>query len=491
MQKLISKYAVAAHLAFIAVSPLVLLPFFGSEAIANAILYLTLFGAVWVVMEPSRRKGEHLHNARERSAREIFADPLLWAVSFFVLLAAVRWLNSGIELAFNPENFEWYAKDPCVAILPSCVNGSGKIEFACALGALVIIMGIRHSTGRSARVAFLFIGCVIAAIASIVSVKCVDFGNTQSLYSIGCDYLAPSWPGTIFGFWMLAGVVALSGAIADDWKGLGLVFAFAIGGAGLGLFAFAPIATIAIFAIALSITILVSFGWVVGQKKGLGAFKFFGMTIVAIACGVILAMTMLPDALISQKIDSAMALEVFPEEFLKNRETLSSIAARVFKENLWIGTGLGTFQIDVRLNASRADLSVLPAVKTIVNAMNGWLNLAAERGLVGIVAFLIPVVMLIVSFIVKIPGAVFKTVFIPGALLPFISLIVAILVGFYDTSLFSSSGIMAIAAFLALASVSIPQSKKMTISKQDNKESAESKDSDDNNPNSERQVENG
>ena len=460
MHKLITKYATAAHLALLAVSPLVLFPFFSPEAVANAIFYLSLYCLLWVFFEPSRRRGEYLHNSRRRAALEIFSDPILWLMLLFAILAGIRWLNGGIALAFDVENFVWVAKEPPVSILPASAEGHGKIEFAAALAAVVIVQGLLHAIGKSARVAFLFIGSFVAAIAAIIAVKTIDFNNAKLLASLGQSFLAPSFVGTIFGLWMLCAITALTGAIADEWKGFGFPFAFAIAGSALGLLAFAPPAIITVFLIMAIIAIFLFLGWVASEKRALGALKFLGIISISIAFSVLLALSILPDGLLAAKIEPFEKLEIFPSVILQERQVLAKIASKVWSENLWIGTGLGTFSLDVRFNAQPADWDILCTVRE--NAMNGWLNLAAERGLVGIVAFAIPLIMLVVAFIRRIPGTIRKTVFMPGCYLAFAALALIAAVTFFDTSLFSSSGVMSMSAVLALGVASIPPKRKET-----------------------------
>ena len=89
MQKLISKYGLAAHLALLAVAPLFLFPFLPGESVATVELWLSGFTLVWLLMEPSRRNEEMLHDARMRVAGDIARDPLFWA-----LLGAVHGLSA-------------------------------------------------------------------------------------------------------------------------------------------------------------------------------------------------------------------------------------------------------------------------------------------------------------------------------------------------------------------------------------------------------------
>ena len=101
MQKFIAKFGCAAHLAVLTVAPLFLFPFVEREMLAVVMLWLSLPAALWAILEPSVRGGEHLHNARRRVLRGMLRDPLLWALLVVVVITGVRAVNVGIALAYD------------------------------------------------------------------------------------------------------------------------------------------------------------------------------------------------------------------------------------------------------------------------------------------------------------------------------------------------------------------------------------------------------
>ena len=96
--KIISKYGLAAHLGFLAASPVAFAPFLDASALGRLILWLSLFTVVWILFDPSLRMGEHSADARKRVATELVRDPFLWFFILVAVFAVVRWLNSGIVL---------------------------------------------------------------------------------------------------------------------------------------------------------------------------------------------------------------------------------------------------------------------------------------------------------------------------------------------------------------------------------------------------------
>ena len=82
----------------LAVAPLFLFPFCGAPAIASVLLWLSLAGVWWILMEPSLRGGEMLHDARRRVWRAVGRDPLFWTLLVVVAITGVRALNTGIAM---------------------------------------------------------------------------------------------------------------------------------------------------------------------------------------------------------------------------------------------------------------------------------------------------------------------------------------------------------------------------------------------------------
>lgn len=130
MQKLISKYGLAAHLGIITAAPLVLFPLCSAAAIGVSMLYLALVGAIWVIMEPSRIGREMPHNARERVIRTIVRDPLFYALLLLAGFAAVRALNQGVGMSYDLELQSWAFRDAPRRFSPGASRARPFCRFA-------------------------------------------------------------------------------------------------------------------------------------------------------------------------------------------------------------------------------------------------------------------------------------------------------------------------------------------------------------------------
>ena len=107
IQKAITKYGLALHLAMLAALPSALAPFVSDHALGRTVLWLSFLGALWIFIEPSIRQGEHLSQARVRVLNGIVRDPVVWFFALLVFFTGVRWLNSDIELVYDSEKVSY------------------------------------------------------------------------------------------------------------------------------------------------------------------------------------------------------------------------------------------------------------------------------------------------------------------------------------------------------------------------------------------------
>lgn len=458
VQKFLSKYAVAAHLALLAVSPLFLFPYYPWGVVAEVVLWLSAFALAWVFMEPSRHADEMLHDARARVASEVLRDPLFWVMGILVLLAALRWINSGVELAFDTENMRWHMTDPTFAALPSAMAGVGKFEFAVALSAWIILIGIRHSLGRQARLSFVLTAASLAALAAVIAISLTAYDHRVALAAAKAKFLSPSFVGAVFGVYALAAVVALSGIIEARWKHFGWIAALAVGGTFSGAFLFAPAVSVLLYAAVAVFTAFLCMGWLGTVSKGVNSMRFFAILFIGVTLGVVIIICIAPDAIVESRIAEIKSLSLFSKDFFDLRTTLSKIATKTWSGAKWLGSGLGSFSTQTRFVADKADWKVIAYARPA--AFNAWWHLLSERGLVGAITLAVPLGFLSFSIFRRIPLILGNRFFLPGFWLGFAVLGVAITENFYDVSFLRPEALLAIAAFLAISAGSLPPLKK-------------------------------
>jgi hypothetical protein len=240
VQKLIAKYAQAAHLAILAVAPLVACVFFGENTAATMTLWLSAVSAVWVLMEPSIFRRERPHEARSRVARAIALDPVFWASLVMVAVCALRWLNTGVEMAYNAEEGNWFVNSPFFEFMPGSVKGSGYMPFAATVAFTVILQGCRHAMGRAARTSYFLISSFLAGISAVLMIVLVNGGYAGAVELSKCSSVKPSYLGAAFVIHFFSGLAAMAGAFERKWNGAVFIALFSLGGSAAGVFAFSP-----------------------------------------------------------------------------------------------------------------------------------------------------------------------------------------------------------------------------------------------------------
>ena len=457
MQKLIAKYGLAAHLAILAVAPLFLFPFCATGTVAWALVWLTLPTALWTVLEPSLRGGEHLHDARRRVVKAVFRDPLFWASLVLVVFTGFRAFNSGISLSYNAEVSVWHVSSPVFPILPGVVGSAGDLSFAVALASMILLQACRHSLGRSARMAFLLLASFLSGLAALIALVALHEGATGALALLPSDGgTTRSFIALAFGLQLIGGLVALIALTEYRWRSSFFLLLPAIGGNAAGLFAFAPPYLSAAFAAAgvLTLAYVLVFSFLaLSSSDGFNLMVTGG---IALVLGGLLVAAILPKAVMDERMAAFTVFALFPERFWEIRGVLSAVAFKSWISHIWIGTGIDSFPLDFRFAAHAADWVALPRGATAV--ANGWWLLLAERGLVGAVFFILPFGFLLFSYVRRLVGGVrTRALPHPACLIAPVALVLFVATGFVDCSLLRAEALMAMCAYLAVSAAAFPR----------------------------------
>ena len=466
MQKAISKYGLAAHLALLAVAPLFLFPFCGDEWIGHALLWLSLQSFLWILMEPSRRQGEMLHDARYRVFTSIFKDPLFWFSLVLVAIAFVRWQNGGVGMAYDAENSVWSLAQPSLPFLPGSRTGSGYLPFVVVVAVSVLMQGGRHALGKSARGCFLFIASTLAGFAAIIATVSAACGHVGALAATECQMTDASFAGNGFGLHLAGAMVALVIAFDRKWKRAMPLMIVAVAGCGVGLYVFSPDFVIVAYAAAAVLSLVFSLVYAQRKVGGLVAPKCLSILLISVAAGVVLTMGVVPASVKEARFAflSQENWKLLSDDFMAARESLSSIALAVFKEHAWLGTGLGSFGLDIRFQATDADWTRFVSAQQ--GALNGWWQLIAERGISGAIFFVSPLFFLLWTYVLRAVEAVRRlfvagrlgdvTAFQPTCALGPIVLAATVACGFIDHSFWRPETMMAVATVFAMSGSSFP-----------------------------------
>ena len=394
MQKIITKYGLAAHLAIVATAPLFL-----SE---TAILWVASLAMVAILLEPSRVGSEMVHDARKRVARCIFRDPLFWVGLVLIVVAAVRALNSGVTLTYDAEESKWALSSPRAPVLPGCVDGLGLWHFTLAYMALVVVIGCRHALGRSARAAF----SLMASFGGGAAVFCWLFAVRNDIQflvrEVSCLQTDPTYLGPTYGICWLLGMGALATVFEQRWWSSLPLAVVGVCGSALGLFVFSPPRLFVLYAASALLLLLYLFVYLrikVSKTADFRCLVVWGMSMVF---AVVLAMVVVPETVLQDKAEPFLTGGFLTNEFLAARQVLSRISFDVWRANPWLGTGLGSFNIDMNLLARPADWKVITALQSA--PLNGYWLVLAERGVVGAFLLVVPLAMMLITYLRRLIG---------------------------------------------------------------------------------------
>ena len=461
MQRFLAKYGLAAHLALLAVAPLFLFPFCSDAAIAATVLWLTLFAFVWSFLMPSVRAGERLHAARSRVVASVVRDPLFWTSLALAAFAGLRALNDGVRMAYDAEAGAWALAETSSPYFPGCTEGAGFLPFAAAIALVAVFVATRQSMGRSARGAFLLMGSSAAGLASVVFLVAAHLGSASCARLTAFPNAAASFVGVAFGLHFLVGAAALFAAFEHKWASATLVAPLAVGGTAAGAFAFAPPAFAASFGLAALAVFALAFVCAMRNLRKQAEFRMLVVFGLSLAMGGLLVAFLMPDAPLAARLDAFAECMFAPEGFWELRRTLSDVALRAWKTAPWIGTGLGSFGLDVRFHALAAEWAVIPRGQAA--APNGAWTLLAEQGVVGVALFLLPFGFLVFTYARRLVAWT-KAVCLPhpACLLAPLALVLLALDAAVDGSFLRADVLLVACAVLAVAAKSFPKRESST-----------------------------
>lgn len=458
VQKLIAKYGTAAHLALLAAAPLFLFPFLPDEAIATVLLFLSLPAAVWTLMEPSVLDGEKLHNARERAVRGLLSDPLLWACLALVVLVGVRAFNAGIGMSYDAEHSAWSVSNARFPLFPGSVGSNGYLPFAAMVAATVLIQGCRHSLGRSARMAFLFMSSALAGLAAAIVLSLAALGNAAALSAVSMEGTSYSFAGLAFVLCFLGGITSLVAAFERKWRAVIPLFAFSIGGTAAGAFTFSSALVSFVGACAGIVLIVYAFAYTCRMVRGSAEFKYLVVCGISLALGGLLVAASLPEKGLAARTEPFMSFVLLPDRFCELRDLLNGIALKTWLKHIWIGTGIGSFSLDFRFAANAEAWALVRGGAKAVP--NGWLMLLVERGLVGAVFMALPVGFLFVAYCRRLAEGVRVRFFSHPAcmLAPLVWAVVGV-TGVFDCSVLRADVLMAALPMLVVSANSFSKKR--------------------------------
>jgi len=422
--------------------------------VATVIIWLTVFAMVWVIMEPSRRNGEMLHDARSRMTHDTITDPLFWFSALFVAYAAIRAFNGGVGLSYDPELTKWTVSKPTFEMMPGGVDGSGYFPFAATLALAVLLLGMRHALGRSARAVYLLVGSILSAAAGFTIAVAISYGHTGVSALAACDFSVASFLGVAFGLQLLATLLSLFTVVGNGWVKVEPLVVLALVGNGIGMLILSPPHVIAVFTIAYLLLAVICFAFARRSFAGSGSFRCALAILMSLAAPVMYALATSDTPAMAAKLAAFADKAFFPAQFFARRSALSAIALESWRGNPWLGTGLGSFPLDIRFAAKASDWLLFGAGQQ--TALNGWWQLLVERGVVGALVFAVTLGMLFWTFVTRVIAAFRSARFAVEFVLVLFYLAVLIALAFVDCSYLRPEVLMIAGTGMAISGGGMP-----------------------------------
>ncbi|MBR1921188.1 MAG: O-antigen ligase family protein, partial [Kiritimatiellae bacterium] len=303
----------------------------------------------------------------------------------------------------------WALAGPDAAFLPGSVEGAGALPAATAVAATVLMQSCRHALGKSARVCFLFAGAFLAGVAAFSAAVACACGHARALALAACPIEDATYAGTAFGLHFMGSMVATACSFERKWQKVMPLLAIGISGCAVGLYLFAPEVTIMACAAGAVLVLLSGLAYAYVRVGVLSVPKILAFLIVVAIIPTLFIAGVVPDAIKDLRFAGLVESgRVFADRLVESRAVLSGIAAKVWKESPWLGTGVGSFALDIGFNATEADWAAIASRQA--TALNGWWQMLAERGIVGTLLFAVPVLFLVWTYLARLSALVAQAV---------------------------------------------------------------------------------
>ena len=402
IQKFLSKYGLAVHLAVLAALPLALTPFLTAATLASVTLWLSALAAVWFFTEPSLRQGEHISSSRARLRRELAVDPFFWFAVLLLVYGLVRWLNAGIALHYDPEQAVWAVRDPSWAGFPASTPSAGLLPLTSLIALSFVVLGLRNGVGASGRVMFGLVGSFAAGLGGFSVAACACYGAPAFVAATKTGFGQCPFGASAFGIWLVISICAGVIAEGNRWALARLLFIFGVGGNLAALLFFAP-PLVAVCWLALGVAALV-FGLVyLARTRAMSAVTHAAvLTVFGMAIPIFMIMTFMTQDFLSFKqmnLDPAVA---FSESARNTSAVLTRLAKSMWTTHPWFGVGEGAFGLYLPFLAEKGDWAVLPL--KVTSAYNGYFMVLAERGVGGLLFLVAGLCLLIATYVMRLLG---------------------------------------------------------------------------------------
>ncbi len=380
MQKVLTKYGLVLHTAFIVFFPVLFVTQARVFDLAP-LLWLSLIALELMVLLPSVRRGETLSDARQRVLRTLAGDPFLYIGFAIVGVVLIQWFNSGCQLVYRSDVDVWQFSNPPLEWAPFSVETPAAWAYVALFSACVaMVMILRVAVSKEAK-RLLLQG--LAGVSGAVALYSV----WQACQGVGPDAAKTlmqggvASTGTFFGFWLLLGMGVFVDALARWQRRKVPLFLFGVLGNLLGMLFFAGVLALSVYAVTAVLLLIYWIVYVRPHVTSRAQLMLFLTSLVTLVSLTVLLVFVFPENPVAVKIKAAFPLAAYWDTLsgIKNIRTTSALG--IWQEHPWMGVGADGFRHFAGLGVASKDWGLMKTDPDCV--YNDCLQFLCEFGVVG------------------------------------------------------------------------------------------------------------
>ncbi|MDD4102209.1 MAG: hypothetical protein PHU80_06200 [Kiritimatiellae bacterium] len=392
IQKFLTKYGLAVHVACACAFPILLLVRPVTEGMLP-LLWLSLLVFEFMFMLPAVRSGETLADARFRVSRKLLWDPLFYVGATLILFVAVQWLNSGCHLVYRTDADVWQMSKPAVSWLPFGVESHAAMNrMSVVIACWVVAMALRDAMSKASKRLLLQ---SMSLASGFFAVFAVLRAVAEASPFIGLARgEGPAFIGAFCGFWLMVSMGVFADAFTRAQRSAILLFLVGVAGNLAGMIYFANVLTASVYS---ALAVIIVFYWIIYLAPHVSRhsqLKLFMASALVAATAVLVLGYLWPENPVMFRIKAALPFDEYVANLLASKAVRSQAAVAIWEDYPWVGVGADGFRHFVGLVINPKDWQLIAENKAYV--YNDWLQYLCEYGVLGCGLLLASAVMLVV-----------------------------------------------------------------------------------------------
>ena len=379
MQKVLTKYGLVFHAAFLVLFPFLYLArprTFGFIPL----VWLSLMALELMALLPSVRKGETLADARRRVFRSLVWDPFLYMGLAIIAFAAVQWCNSGCTLVYLTDADVWQFSKPALAWAPFSVEPRAALaSLSVFAGCVALGVILRAAVSKPAKRLLLQGLADASGLAAAYAVWQACAGAEPYLSSAAA--LRQTALGTFFGFWLLMSMGLFADALERRSRGGRALFLLGVTGNLLGMLFFSSAIALCVYAL---LSLLLFIYWLVYLAPHVPKqvqLKVFLISVLMITTVAVFCLFLFPENAVAKKLKAAQPVTEYWAALLSTKEIRTEAALKIWQDHPWVGIGADGFHHFVGTVVENKDWASIRSDQSYV--YNDCLQFLCEFGVLG------------------------------------------------------------------------------------------------------------